>query len=345
MCGELDKVIQKDKTFTIRMKIAIWLRNHDFSQLYEYVAERVRGQEEVKNVVANVYNYFLCLAGERQHHNNMLIAAPSGCGKTETYRILREYFSEEIPELPISQIDLTSITMQGYKGLDTEDIIVDLFAHDGTDGIGIVFLDEFDKKLVPYFDSEGRNTNRDIQTQILTLIEGRVAYNKKGTKHVNTSNTLFIGLGSFDMIRNEREDAKNGIGFGAQEGRTMDHYDDITEEEILNMGGCEELIGRFYLLVNYKKLTPKIIDEIINRTIEEIEKQVECHITLTEKRRRELQELANGRFGCRIFEKTIKKEIMPILADMWMNKQKGIDIVLGNEESVSEEDVLCLEEV
>lgn len=50
------------------------------------------GQEEVELIVANIYNYISVLACKKKTNHNMLLAAPSGCGKTEIYRALRDLF-------------------------------------------------------------------------------------------------------------------------------------------------------------------------------------------------------------------------------------------------------------
>ncbi|MGN0436998.1 MAG: AAA family ATPase [Lachnospiraceae bacterium] len=318
-----------------------WYHSHTFEEFYSYIASKVKGQEAVKLVVANVYSYLFCLIKGVQHNNNMILAAPTGCGKTETYRAIRDYFMEEIPDLPIVQIDLTFVTPQGYKGADTEFIISELFLKHETNGIGIIFLDEFDKKLVPSIGADSRDSNLEVQSQILTLIEGRKVYNKKNTICVDTSNTLFIGLGSFAEIRKNRETAKRGIGFGAKEMISVSQYDEITEGEILEMGGIEELIGRFPLLVNYHNLTDKIICEILDETIASIEKCTNYHIRLTSNKRKALCELANGRFGCRSLQKELRKEIMPIVAQQWQENEMEGTIVLDLKEIVDE----CEEEL
>ena len=91
------------------------------------IARRVKGQQELDKVLINVYNYFENIHKGEKTKNNILIAAPSGCGKTETFRALREYFKTAIPGLPIGQIDMTSITEEGFKGSDTKAVIAPLF--------------------------------------------------------------------------------------------------------------------------------------------------------------------------------------------------------------------------
>ena len=61
------------------------------------------------------------------------------------------------------------ITEEGIVGAGSS-ILVDELMENGTNGYGIVFMDEFDKKLIPSF-AEGANTSAAVQNQLLTIIE------------------------------------------------------------------------------------------------------------------------------------------------------------------------------
>ena len=72
---------------------------------------RVMGQENIAIVVANVYNYLKNVSipdtvMEMPTHgncNNMILAAPSGSGKTETYRAFQniKFYSEHTQGMPL----------------------------------------------------------------------------------------------------------------------------------------------------------------------------------------------------------------------------------------------------
>lgn len=56
--------------------------------IYQYLGEHVYGQEEAKRGAAMlVYNHL------QGHRRNMLVAGPTGCGKTEIWRTLQKKFS------------------------------------------------------------------------------------------------------------------------------------------------------------------------------------------------------------------------------------------------------------
>ena len=306
----------------LRRSIAAWKERVAFRDFYAYMTDRVKGQKELMKVAASVYTYLSCIANGRPTDSNMLLAAPSGCGKTETFRALRDYFREEIPELPVYQIDMTSITEEGFKGANTKEIVVPLCRCREPEGIGLVFLDEFDKKLVPSYTSGGNNVNAAVQAQILTLLEGRRIQPSQDGPEIDTTNTMFIGLGSFDVCRKDRNTNTHAFGFGATEEETPDHYDEITREEMLALGASNELIGRFSSIVNYYKLSEEIVDEIIDRNVNRIAANLGCAIGITKDKRDELHEQANGKFGCRLLYNDIHDQVLETYAELLMDGEE-----------------------
>lgn len=313
---EEDWLYQEESEFTDMLDhIRDYLRKETFSDMLDYMQTRVKGQPELPKVLAGIYYYLQCIAGKRPCHSNMLLAAPSGCGKTETFRALRDYFHEKLPELPVLQVDMTSITEEGFKGPDTIDIVKGLFNVKDPTGIGIVFMDEFDKKLIPSYTSGGNNVNAAVQAQILTLIEGRnVAYKEQ---EINTENTLFIGLGSYNVCRQSREEVHGALGFGAvAQPKQMNHYHPITRQDMIEMGASYELLGRFQIIANYYRLPKKMVNEIIDGHVKKLELSIGYSIRITAALREQLWEQANGKYGCRMLENTLVDATMQILAKL-----------------------------
>ncbi|MCR5521269.1 MAG: AAA family ATPase [Lachnospiraceae bacterium] len=282
-------------------EIRDWLSSMPFSDFRNYVTSRVKGQEETVTVVVNIYNYLECIAYGRQYKNNIILAAPSGCGKTETYRAVRDYFAEKIPELCVCQVDLSSVTEAGYKGNDPGIIIEPLKTADN--GIGIVFLDEFDKKVMPSYNAEGGNMNLAVQGQLLTLIEGTKTI---GKKVIDTGNTMFIGLGAFDFFRKKRKDSEKSIGFGKDLSGEETHYDIITSENMISVGASYELLGRFSSVINYHRLSDKIIDEIVEGMVQKVSRSLGCPVVISDRYKKELHKKANSNYGCRLLESAIR---------------------------------------
>ena len=342
--GKTIRLNRLDRFLNLRSNIENWILNVDFKDFAEEIQSMVIGQPAVIEVIANVYNYLdniaLC---NNDINNNMIIAAPSGCGKTQTYRALSKYFAKHIPELIIYTFDMTSLTPAGYKGVEPSDILRPFFNAGLSDAIGIVFLDEFDKKLSPSTTSSGENVNFEVQSSILTLIEGQLVQNKQG-QYIDTSRIMFVGLGSFDYFRENRENIKAEVGFNRESiSEEVDHFADITRENIIEVGGTNELIGRFPYIVNYKKLDEDSVLEIIRSISAKISDSFSLgKLILRPDFVNELIEIANGKFGCRLLDSLVRdltlKAYSRALSDK--NKSDVLEIYIEN----SKESVYCWRE-
>ncbi len=312
---------------TMQDQIKNFLKNNSFAQMLYFMQARVKGQPELPKILAGVYRYLQCIAENKQVHNNILLAAPSGCGKTETFRALRDFFRVYLPDFPVLQVDVTSITEEGFKGPDTVEIVRGLFETADPTGIGIVFMDEFDKKLSPSFTSGGNNVNVAVQAQILTLLEGRTVTLQN--QMIDTGNTLFIGLGSFDACRQKRETKRGGLGFGATaQSEQEDHYHPISRAEMIKLGASYELLGRFQIIANYYRLSKKMVNEIIDRRLEELSDSIGYRVEVTDDLREQLWEQANGKYGCRMLENTLVDQAMSILPTLLVEEASAKNAVV-----------------
>ena len=284
-------------------KVRRWLSLVSFQEFYEDISSQVIGQPNLKKFLANVYNYLKCLASNMPTNNNVILAAPSGSGKTETYRALKRYFNEYIPGFPINILDLSQVTSAGFKGNEPSEIVNPFIM--GKSAFGICFLDEFDKKLEPSYTSRNVDANREVQNNLLTIIEGSNVATKNGL--VDTSDIMFVGLGSFDKFREKREAKVSVIGFGASnDEEVVNHFAPITKENMLEHGGTNELIGRFPFVINYDILSEEAINKIIEKAARSVEENYECQIVISDEFKYELHKTAMSKFGCRQIDSTIR---------------------------------------
>lgn len=290
-------------------EIKKWVQNTTYGEFEQAISERVIGQPELQTVLASVYNYLEAKANGRNSKFNVVIAAPSGSGKTETFRAMRDYFKDRIPGFPLSQIDLTQITEEGFIGKNTNAIVSDLLQKEGTDGIGIVWLDEFDKKVMPSYTSKGDNVNQNVQNQILTLVEGRVVEEKE--KKINTENTLFIACGAFNECRKEKGVITKHVGFERTTEYGSDHYTTITKQDMIELGASYELLGRFPLLVNFQKLSEEAVDLVIDKSLKNLRKDLGIYVNVAHEYRKKLHMQANTEYGCRQLVASLTETVMP----------------------------------
>ena len=299
-------------------EVRAYVKKTSYLEFERKLKDRILGQEKgIEQIAFFVYSYLKSLAdltrGEYPNRPHFILAAPSGCGKTETYRVLEQVL-REIPHLSVSQVDVSSITEAGYKGPDPDVLFTDIRSKMGNDtrGIGIVFMDEFDKKLSPSLGEHGTDNNLAVQNQLLTIIEGS-KYNGKRGCEIDTRYTLFIGLGSFSKARQERELVKDTIGFTGKTAEKETHYSPITREDILSTGASYELLGRFLGIVNYQPLQDAAIRRILDNIARDLSNTYHIRIPFSESGYQAFIRLANGEFGCRSLKNQVWNTVFPAL--------------------------------
>lgn len=321
-----------DIDISLKDQIRKWYKKTTFNQFKSAIERRVKGQDNLCYVLVNVYKYLECIAKDKPIIRlNLIITGPSGCGKTETMRALKEYFGNEIPKFVVSLVDMNQITSEGFKGHDTQYLVADLENGD-TEGIGIVFMDEFDKKLMPMHTAQGDNVNSEIQHQLLEIIEGYAIENSKTDKKIDSSMTMFIGMGSFDVVRDRREKqvvSSKCFGFAIDNSsKEVDHFDKITREDMLELGACSELVGRFGQIVSYGPLSNDAIDSVIDLRIKEISKAMDMKISISKKMRAFLHANANTRFGNRLILTMIQEIVLQAMAEILVKEIDASEIVI-----------------
>lgn len=259
------------------------------SQIRNHLDDYICGQDNAKKVIAvAIYNHFKRIQNDDLNKANILIAGPTGTGKT--------LFAETIAkilDIPYAVVDATTITEAGYVGEDVEMIIKRLL--DKADGDisraekGIVYIDEIDKIRKV---NAGSNLTKDVsgegvQQALLKLIEGsEVNVPDNGSrKHsggsvttVNTKDILFIVGGSFAGIETHMQTklAKQSYGVVSKpkgDVNLAEIYENIDHEHLISFGMIPEFMGRFPNVVGLSPMTlddlKKIITEPKNSIIKE----------------------------------------------------------------------------
>lgn len=317
-----------------KKQIYDWIATDPYMEMLSYVQSRVMGQEDIVSVVTNIYTHLRRMIGQplnmrmqtRSGSNNMLLCAPSGCGKTETYRAIKDYFADRIPLLAVYVVDVSSLTPAGFRGSEPSSVVAPLVGY-GSEPIAIVFMDEFDKICTPSYTADHSDMHLEVQHNILTMVEGSRVETARGM--IDTKNILFIGAGSFDGFRKVREsNEKSEIGFQKDENKKSDHYAPVTRENIITAGGCYELIGRFSYIVNYHPLDKEIVLNIIDRNRELIANDFGCELILERKALNELCEQAGSKFGCRLLDSLMRDPVLKAYGDALQSDTYGDVLVI-----------------
>lgn len=269
----------------------------------KHLDEYVIGQEAAKSTLAvAVFNHFLrllnqgtqsfCgdLAGVELEKANVLMAGPSGTGKTLIVRSLARILG-----VPFASADATTLTQAGYVGDDVDSIIVRLLEAAGGDveqaQWGIVYIDEVDKLAKR---SGGGTAVRDIsgegvQQALLKLVEGtelrlpKAGRRREGGEEVSidTRNILFIVGGAFpgleELIGNRIRPQQTGIGFHTPPKTAAPSVSELMAalmpDDLNKFGLIPEFIGRFPIITFLQELDVEALVRILTEPRNALVKQ------------------------------------------------------------------------
>lgn len=210
--------------------------------IYNYLNERVYGQEEYKKAISVfVYKALHGINSEKA----ILVASESGSGKS----FLAAQLAELLPGRVIT-VDSSSITPAGFKGSNHFTTILSKVPSD--DSFCVLILDEFNRFLERCLEGEwGSSTG--LLSELLVLLDTHNVSINCGTDEkpcwINPSHIFFVLLGSFSNLTDQK--VNNPIGFNAdtitpaKRRRTQ-----ITKEQILEyLEEWPEILGRISRII------------------------------------------------------------------------------------------------
>lgn len=342
---ELEKEWQDED---IRKVVRRRLKGFHRREFLDFCRNRIRGQDEAMPKAAYlVYKYLENIASCKPFNSqNWLLTAPSGMGKTEFFRAVSEFFKMHSIPVPVVQVDLSRITEEGYKGEDPSMIPKKILEENmESNGYGICFLDEADKKCIPSYGSHGTDFNAAVQSNILTLVEGtklKVNVNDDN-KNVDfdSNNTMFVFLGAFQSLRTQRKaqtkavektEKSRTIGFASlfdEEDNVQEAVEepetaaseaifcDLNIQDIIDFGMQEELAGRISQVVNFRMLSRADMLDIIHCKTESISEELGIHIELTKAAKEELLGISFTGLGVRRPMNAIRELAQNAVADRY----------------------------
>ena len=295
----------------------------------EYLSSKIYGQEEaVKAASILLYNHI------RKRKRNILFIGPTGCGKTEIWRVMKKIY----PNIRI--VDSSAITMQGWSGGFK---IQDIFRGMKTEEIekSIIVFDEFDKFCEPVYSGSGANYSAAGQNELLKMIEGsRISFgsdNGREAVDFDSSGMSFVFCGSFEQLVGKKtaSEQKESIGFG-RDGEKKDagaqYLNKITAQDLIEYAGVrQEIAGRIQQIVQLHPLTEKdfrcILKDKKISPVRKLEKMYGVTIHLEERTERKLAgEAAKNGFGVRY----LRNRLQEYLDEQMYNEGEKKEYWIGN---------------
>ena len=229
-------------------------------EIYDYVSRQVYGQREaVKAASMLVYNHL------RGRKRNMMFIGPTGCGKTEIWRVMSSLY----PNIKI--VDCTQLTMEGWKGsFKLRNIFDDMTVAEAEHAI--IVMDEFDKFCEPKMGSNGTDYSAAGQNELLKCIEGTILdYPMEGKnqseRKIDTSKVSFVFCGSFINLMMMKTEESHSLGFGADvDGVSVDaQYEQaILTDDLADFGHVRrEICGRINQVVQLSGMTARDYQNIL----------------------------------------------------------------------------------
>ena len=210
--------------------------------IYDYLDERVFGQEDYKKAISTfIYKALKGINSEKV----ILIASESASGKSYVVSLL----SEIIENFVI--IDGASLVPQGFRGGNHITTVLNKLDVD-CNIPGFVVIDEFNRTLEKGIS--GSWSNSSLLSELLVLFDDKnakinVSANDDKPLWVSPSKLFFILLGSFSNITDQK--VSTPIGFNADiHNPGKSHRTQITKEHILKiLSPWPELVGRISRII------------------------------------------------------------------------------------------------
>jgi ATP-dependent Clp protease ATP-binding subunit ClpX len=264
-------------------------------ELYRGTAH-VLGQDQARRHLAMLLKRQVDVAAGRYPDAiGVLVFGRTGVGKTLAVKEMCQRCG-----LPFATVDATQYTDKGYIGPDLSQMFLPLIRsalaileaqrrgdeHRYVDEeeettlfgrskeeiraaielaqVGVLLVDEFDKWLIRGQDQQGRNVGRQLQAELLNMVQGTTVYVSDAEEDLgedfDTSKTMVIWCGAFTDLARVLEQR---LDVGSLHEETI--WEQVEPKDFEHLGILPELSGRLASHVVFKPLTADHLAQILRQ--------------------------------------------------------------------------------
>lgn len=238
----------------------------NLKKLRKTIGKSIISQEkainDVTRTIALNYN-----SKNPKNKSHILIAGPTGTGKTEIMNII----SREL-DVPIYEADATAYTKEGYVGKSVYSMLEGLLTAADNDldraQNGILIIDEIDKKVT----GSNEATGKDVFYSLLKIMDrskieleiGPSGYEKKIL--FDTSNLTIVFMGAFEGLYKTKMNIDKSLGFNKSIDSKVIGDINLTNDDFLKYGMPSEFMGRIGKITYTKDLTSDDLIKILKKS-------------------------------------------------------------------------------
>ena len=248
-----------------------WLRKTSPTDLYNQLCSLVYSQDaEMKKAAVMLHGFITAMARSNFDTKfSMLIEGSSGSGKTSFAKALKKLLP-----CPVVSVDSSSLTPAGFKGLNISSVFSASSSDKGDLAAWsycfVLVLDEIDKLMKPTHSSEG-NFHLECINNLLKILDGDSIITNDG--EISCEKIFVIGMGAFSDLRQPVEaEKRRSIGFGLETAPTTPQAAPapINKETLSRYCQSEQFIGRFPVVLHFKKLGKAAYEKLVEKEISEL---------------------------------------------------------------------------